>query len=368
MADEELERPSKKVKKAKHWYFETIFEKYDRDNSGYIELKELQEMVRDNNDVSERLAQKILQISDTNRDGKINYPEFVDILQNEKFKGVFGRYMNTYIRLIVPRQRRQRVPTEGLQGLQAVQSLDDVDGSYEEQYACCPPPIAMFLISVIEFACFLIDELTEANSTKTGSGVTAQIFIYNPHKRVEVWRFLTYMFVHIGYMHLVVNLGVQLLLGVPLEMVHKWWRILLVYFAGVIAGSLATSITDPYSYLAGASGGVYAIMTAHIATIIMNWKEMSFPGVILFMFLLIIVTDVSTSVYNRYCLDIHDRIGYAAHFAGAVAGLLVGIWILKNFVPSRKETYLWWFALVVYLLLMGIMIVLNIAWTDHFPK
>lgn len=54
-------------------------------------------MIRDNNDVSKRLAQKILKISDTNRDGKINYPEFVDMLQNKKFKSVFGRYMNLYV-------------------------------------------------------------------------------------------------------------------------------------------------------------------------------------------------------------------------------------------------------------------------------
>lgn len=69
--------------------------------------------------------------------------------------------------------------------------------------------------------------------------------------------------------HLMVNMMVQILLGIPLEMVHRWWRVLLVYLAGVIAGSLATSLSDPYVYLAGASGGVYALITAHIATIIM---------------------------------------------------------------------------------------------------
>lgn len=66
-----------------------------------------------------------------------------------------------------------------------------------------------------------------------------------------------------------VNVVVQLLLGIPLEMVHKWWRVLIVYLAGVIAGSLGTSVSDPNVYLAGASGGVYAIITAHVATIIM---------------------------------------------------------------------------------------------------
>jgi rhomboid-related protein 1/2/3 len=39
--------------------------------------------------------------------------------------------------------------------------------------------------------------------------------------------------------------------------------------AGVVAGSLGTSVSEPYTRLAGASGGVYAILLAHIATIIM---------------------------------------------------------------------------------------------------
>jgi rhomboid-related protein 1/2/3 len=69
--------------------------------------------------------------------------------------------------------------------------------------------------------------------------------------------------------HLVVNLVVQIMLGIPLEMVHGWWRVLLVYLAGVIAGSLGTSISDPKVYLAGASGGVYAIIAAHLASICM---------------------------------------------------------------------------------------------------
>jgi len=59
------------------------------------------------------------------------------------------------------------------------------------------------------------------------------------------------------------------MLGIPLEMVHGWWRVLLVYLAGVLAGSLGTSVTDPTVYLAGASGGVYALITAHLATICM---------------------------------------------------------------------------------------------------
>ena len=71
------------------------------------------------------------------------------------------------------------------------------------------------------------------------------------------------------FIHLGTNLIVQIVLGIPLEMVHGWWRLLIIYLAGVTAGSLATSVTDPSVYLAGASGGVYALLLAHLASVIL---------------------------------------------------------------------------------------------------
>lgn len=95
------------------------------------------------------------------------------------------------------------------------------------------------------------------------------MFIYSPYRRYEAWRFVSYMFVHVGVMHIVMNLIVQMFLGVALELVHQWWRVSLVYLAGVLAGAMGTSIANPDVFLAGASGGVYALITAHIATIIL---------------------------------------------------------------------------------------------------
>ena len=47
------------------------------------------------------------------------------------------------------------------------------------------------------------------------------------------------------YIHLLSKVMVALFVGIPLEMVHKWWRLLLLYVAGVLAGSLAASMFDP---------------------------------------------------------------------------------------------------------------------------
>lgn len=160
------------------------------------------------------------------------------------------------------------------------------------------------------------------------------------------------------------------MLGIPLEMVHKWWRVLIIYFAGVIAGSLGTSISDPSVWLAGASGGVYALITAHVATILMNWKQMEFAILQLLLFVLITSADVGQAIYNRYFAEPHmqnDRIGYVAHFAGAMAGLLVGINILRNLEVQTWEKVVWWASLVTYAALMVAAILWNVLYPSYFP-
>ena len=77
------------------------------------------------------------------------------------------------------------------------------------------------------------------------------------------------IFLFYRYLHLFYNLLLQLILGIILELVHKWWRVGLVYCLGVIGGSLAASVTKPNYYLCGASGGVYAIQASYIGNLIL---------------------------------------------------------------------------------------------------
>lgn len=65
------------------------------------------------------------------------------------------------------------------------------------------------------------------------------------------------------------NLIIQIFLGVFLEVQNSWWRVTIIYVTGVVAGSMGQSIANPDAALAGASGGVYALITAHLATIIL---------------------------------------------------------------------------------------------------
>ncbi|XP_070267722.1 rhomboid-related protein 1 isoform X4 [Myotis yumanensis] len=128
--------------------------------------------------------------------------------------------------------------------------------------------------------------------------------VYHPGHRARAWRFLTYMFMHVGLEQLGFNALLQLMIGVPLEMVHGLLRISLLYLAGVLAGSLTVSITDMRAPVVGGSGGVYALCSAHLANVVMNWAGMRCPYKLLRMVLALVCimrNAFGTSAAGGWC-------------------------------------------------------------------
>jgi len=124
-----------------------------------------------------------------------------------------------------------------------------------------------------------------------------------------------------------------------------------IYVCGVIGGSLASAIVDSDTYLAGASGGVYAIIAAHLANVVFNWAEMEFPALRLAAFLMLAIADTGVAIYYRY-QGVDTEVSYAAHIAGAVAGLLLGLVVLRNLQVKRWERVVWWLCLILFLALL----------------
>ncbi|XP_072379847.1 rhomboid-related protein 2-like [Diabrotica undecimpunctata] len=331
---------------SRHW---AVFEQCDTDKNGYITLDELAVYISTHETsctfIPRRVIKKIYQNADKDKDHKLSFQEFVDLVESEDFQSLVHRCITTYVHHLIPHPKQEI-------SLRSARSGDQEGADLCDEYSCFPPPVFMLLISILEFALFITDELTQEGSSLTATGVTGRYLLYDPDKKKEIWRFVTYMFVHIGYNHIITNLVVQLALGIPLEMVNKWWRVLLIYFLGGIAGSLAHSIIDGEIRLGGASGGVYALMTAHLAQVIMNWDSLRFASVQLVVFGLIISIDLGTASYQRYYLQELNGIGVTCHLGGALAGLLVGIYVLRNIHQTTLEKYIWWAALVLYIFLM----------------
>ncbi|CAH1135982.1 unnamed protein product [Ceutorhynchus assimilis] len=226
---------------------------------------------------------------------------------------------------------------------------DDRDRKYyADHYTCCPPPLFIILITLVELGFFVYYSVGTGELNPAGPVPTESIFIYRPDKKVEIWRFLFYMLLHAGWLHLGFNLVVQLLVGLPLEMVHGSDRVALIYFAGVVAGSLGTSVFDTDVYLVGASGGVYALLAAHLANVLLNYNNMQCGILRLFGIFAVASCDVGYAIYSRYAEEAGPPVSYVAHLTGALAGLTIGILVLKNFEQKLHEQLLWWVALGVY--------------------
>ena len=59
---------------------------------------------------------------------------------------------------------------------------------------------------------------------------------------------------------------------------------------------------------------------------------------------------MGTAIYYRYIENVETKVGYAAHFAGAIAGLLVGVNVLRNLQVETWEKVVWWISFVIYVI------------------
>jgi len=252
--------------------------------------------------------------------------------------------------------------------------------AYVEEFTCTPPTLVMLGLTLAELATYLYTSLylhIEYNETISWTGPVpyCSALIYNPARRYELWRFISYMFVHIGISHFVFNMLMQVVVGVFLEMEQEGWlgsvKVLVVYLAGVVAGSLGTSLSDPSTYLAGASGGVYSLIAAHLATMALNWQEdgqvriqkvvkRPITKIIRILFISILtIHDVAFAVYVRF-YDPENRTGFMGHLCGAMAGLTVGLFVLDNRRVRSWEPYVQWISLVFFLAFSVFCVVWNV--------
>ncbi|XP_037721542.1 protein rhomboid [Drosophila subpulchrella] len=227
-------------------------------------------------------------------------------------------------------------------------------------------PWFILVISIIEIAIFAYDRYTMP-AQNFGLPVpipSDSVLVYRPDRRLQVWRFFSYMFLHANWFHLGFNIVIQLFFGIPLEVMHGTARIGVIYMAGVFAGSLGTSVVDSEVFLVGASGGVYALLAAHLANITLNYAHMKSASTQLGSVVIFVSCDLGYALYTQYfdggAFAKGPQVSYIAHLTGALAGLTIGFLVLKNFGHREYEQLIWWLALGVYCAFTVFAIVFNL--------
>ncbi len=146
----------------------------------------------------------------------------------------------------------------------------------------------------------------------------------------EWWRLFTSLFVHIGIIHLVVNMLVLLMAGIYLESLVGSWRFLLAYLCtGVFASLTSIWWHNPPLVSAGASGAIFGIYGVFLALLTTRLLPKSVRNQLL--------TSVVIMVVYNLANGLKAGVDNAAHIGGLIAGLLIGYGFYFSIRPQADE-------------------------------
>uniref|UniRef100_A0A672LY88 rhomboid protease n=2 Tax=Sinocyclocheilus grahami TaxID=75366 RepID=A0A672LY88_SINGR len=347
-----------------------VYVQYDPENSGFISTERFRDLLAAHgSELDPQKLEVLLALADGNADGKICYQDFVNLVSSADELEMSNKRSNSFRRAILQGSRQLRnsaLREEVGLGLSrrlvrhvAYETLPrEVDRKwYFDSYTYCPPPWLMLAITIAEVVVFMYYGF---QLNRWVLQVSSPYFLkgplpYHPQLRAQAWRYLSYIFMHAGIEHLGLNMAMQLLVGVPLEMVHGALRIGLVYVCGVLAGSLAVSVTDMTAPVVGSSGGVYALVSAHLANVVMNWSGMKcqFKLFRMAMALVCMSVEFGRAVWLRFyppAFPPCPNPSFVAHLGGVVVGLTLGVVVLQNYEQRLQEQSLFWIFFSVYTL------------------
>ncbi|EDW30100.1 GL22508 [Drosophila persimilis] len=213
-------------------------------------------------------------------------------------------------------------------------------------------PWFILIISIIEIAIFAYDRYTMP-AQNFGLPVpipSDSVLVYRPDRRLQVWRFFSYMFLHANWFHLGFNIIIQLFFGIPLEVMHGTGRIGVIYLAGVFAGSLGTSVVDSEVFLVGASGGRLRPPGRPLGQHHPQLRAHESPR----------PRSSARWLFSVALAFTRGRRSRTSPTDGRLAGLTIGFVVLKNFGHREYEQLIWWLALGVYCAFTVFAIVFNL--------
>jgi rhomboid protease GluP len=145
------------------------------------------------------------------------------------------------------------------------------------------------------------------------------------------WRLLTCLFVHAGLLHIGFNMWCLWDLGRLAESLYGHWTFAGVYLICGLSASLASVWWNPGVLSVGASGAIFGIAGALIASFYLG--EFSLPRVAISGTLRSVVVFVGFNLFFGAAVARTDN---AAHIGGLVMGLILGA-LMARVAPMRDD-------------------------------
>jgi membrane associated rhomboid family serine protease len=160
----------------------------------------------------------------------------------------------------------------------------------------------------------------------------------------QYWRFVTSIFLHIGFLHVLLNNYALWIIGQEIERLYGSSRFGLLYLTSGIAGSVASYFYNPEAVSAGASGAIFGLFGVMAAFGFRYRKEI--PSVIRRDILTRVVPLIIINLGFGFSIKMIDN---SAHVGGLVTGMALALIIPYQRPHERVSPAVWRSALFVCL-------------------
>jgi len=152
----------------------------------------------------------------------------------------------------------------------------------------------------------------------------------------QPWRMLASNYVHIGILHIALNMWCLWNLGILAEQIFDRWTYFLVYTFCGITGSLVSIVLHPIRVGAGASGAIFGMAGALISALYLGHLPIH-PSALKST----LKSLLSFAGYNLFFGAVVPAIDNSAHIGGLVCGLAMGAALAPHLTSPPDERSAW---------------------------
>ncbi|XP_044754638.1 protein rhomboid [Coccinella septempunctata] len=181
---------------------------------------------------------------------------------------------------------------------------------------------------------------------------------FDPDKKYEIWRYLTYMLLHEDVVHLTLNLFLQCTFAFFLETKQGRLKVAILYLAGGVTGVLGASCINP-GILIGASAGVYSLLISLVADLYLNYENIKYKAYRGICISVLVLSDITFNLYHFWSRE-EPVISWEAHLFGGLTGLILGLALYENtkgLQQERKNICLTFSSLLYFLIFTTLVII-----------
>jgi membrane associated rhomboid family serine protease len=155
--------------------------------------------------------------------------------------------------------------------------------------------------------------------------------------RNEWWRLLSYCFVHIGLIHLLMNMYALYVLGGIVETMWGSARFLLLYLiSGLVGGATVMVLQPDKGGVAGASGALCGMLTSMAVWVWLNRPYLPPRVVSAWM------RNITMNIFLIALISLVPGVSWTGHLGGAVGGAVVAVPLLYTRFGRGAQRWLGW--------------------------